>query len=128
LEEEMNVENILRVADAIEQHSIPDLGFNMGVWTDEGLEDLSGHKCGTVACIGGWANAVEAGSKMLEWDSPLLGSQQAKAFLGLGGWESDELFFGCVYGVSPSQAVSVLRHLAKTGEVDWDRALAEPVK
>ena len=57
----MNKENILKVADAIEQHSIPDLGFNMSIWVGIGslYEDKSGHKCGTVGCIAGWATTVK---------------------------------------------------------------------
>ena len=116
----MNEENILKVADAIERHSIPDLGFNMELLrgaADERYPDLSGHNCGTVACIAGWALAV-AGKDG--------GFEAAAEFFGFKDQEEEEsydfpLFFpgSPHYGTTSSQAVAVLRHLAETGEVDW---------
>lgn len=134
----MNRENILAVADAIEKHSIPDLGFNMAAFYDTADEigpDMSGHRCGTTACIAGWAVAVRDGGL------PPLGSvneaiidyvASAVSFLGLGpdkyGDIPRDLMLITDPAITPSQAVSVLRHLAETGEVDWNRALAEPSK
>jgi len=146
----MNRENILAVADAIEKHSIPDLGFNMGwlISASDGRSykaDRSGKGCGTVACIAGHAYALQHGVMRLPAEQHHF-DQQAD-WLGLSKSEARELFFAgsvCeiqraadggwvdakaeLTTITPSQAVSVLRHLAETGEVDWDRALAEPSK
>lgn len=121
----MNVENILKVADAIEQHSIPGLGFNMLDWrgpADRVVCDKSGHNCGTVACIGGWTEAIfpkdEHGRAV-----------PAGETLDLDEDQRGRLFF--MYGtrrslgsVKSDHAVRTLRHLAATGEVNWD--LPEP--
>lgn len=131
----MNRENILAVADAIEKHSIPDLGFNMTMWLDRHPfpgQDTSGHNCGTTACIAGWAAAVSLGAadvEQVEKHLPFSVRQTAKQYLALSIDQANALFEGFSTGEEePSQAVSVLRHLAETGEVDWNRALAEPSK
>ena len=128
----MNRENILAVADAIEKHSIPDLGFNMAGFHAEGWEDLSQHNCGTTACIGGYATILLNGGG----EYRTIPDGKIADWLGVPIETAEALFYatGVDYGpqwfekVTPSQAVSVLRHLAETGEVDWDRALAEPSK
>ena len=114
----MNVENILKVADAIEQHSIPDLGFNMRRWRfrfRNGINDKSGHHCKTCACIGGWTEALFPGVA-------------AHKSLGLLSLKVHALFYPDAapraYDATPSQAAAVLRHLAATGEVDWSIALS----
>lgn len=113
----VNAENILKVADAIEQHSIPDLGFNMGVVhgnANPGLRDLSGHNCGTVACIAGWTHQVfKTGGHTISPAGYVLGlnEQESEALFLPEGWADDE--------IGPQQAVRTLRHLAATGEVDW---------
>ena len=122
----MNVENILKVADAIEQHSIPDLGFNMSHWFDKAtpdVPDLSGHECGTIACIAGWASRVSGDQS----ENPDHTYEVAADFLGLGALTANNLFMptnGFVSlhqwnSITPAHAVAVLRHLAETGEVDW---------
>ena len=127
----MNVENILKVADAIEQHSIPDLGFNLGWWLCDGEEDRSGHGCRTTACIAGWAIAVRDGGGMPE-QRPLNFDwlNEAGDFMGLPN-ESDrsgydpiraDLMLSIEEHRTPSEAAAVLRHLAATGEVDWSIA------
>jgi len=118
----MNVENILRVADAIEQHSIPDFGFLMSDWMDNNVTDYKGDKCGTVACVAGHAYAVATGNLVPSEDL----RTTAQAFLGLDSITSDDLF--CPYTIdiqdwehiTPDQAVRTLRHLAATGEVRWN--------
>ena len=125
----MNRENILKVADAIEKHSIPDLGFNMTMWIDRHPfpgQDISGHNCGTTACIAGWAAAVSIGASEAENLNTVSVSVRrvARDYLGLSDDEALWLFEGFSTGEEkPSQAVSVLRHLAETGKVDWERAL-----
>ena len=70
--------------------------------------------------------------------------EKAAAILGLGGSQSDPLFtgepadaagdvidfgdgdideYGCGSPPSAEQAAEVLRHLAETGEVDWERVV-----
>ena len=132
----MNRENILKVADAIEQHSIPDLGFNMDWLETERIYRLSGHReivrkdntgrdCGTIACIAGWACRLAGVPANF-------GS--ARKFLGIPENLRDPLFYAHgsavqdrLEDIQPQTAVAVLRHLAETGEVDWNRALAAPV-
>lgn len=130
----VNAENILKVADAIERHTISWLGFNMRSWyADEkngtGYPDQSGHKCGTVACVAGWATVVELGEeaakaafdaarpdrKLITMD--LLSSPEE--FLGINDEQAEALFYGADSDEGPDQAVRTLRHLAETGEVDW---------
>jgi len=143
----MNKERILQVADAIEQHTIPWLGFNMGpfIYSAEGtakaiaekspeLEwslDRSGHECGTVACIAGHAAIIMADLKApLETEAQVdefaQGSfiREASEWLGLEAGPAHKLFFGDgaeTYRahIPADQAVRTLRHLAATGQVDW---------
>lgn len=125
----MNRENILAVADAIEQHSIPELGFNMydyvcdaEVLDRRGLSDMSGSGCGTTACIAGWAKAIALGRTPQNYFGV---HEDAQHWLGLSLEQADTLFYGLGRGIislpdiSSAHAVSVLRHLAETGEVDW---------
>lgn len=122
-----NVENVTLLADALEQGKIKDgrrnVGFNLTRWRDHDALDYRGHKCGTVACIGGAANLLFGG----EW-----GSSSAAAALGLDYSEgAQSLFFpnvviGFVYDwsrVPLAAAVEVLRHLADKGRIDWPRAI-----
>lgn len=127
-----NVENILKVAEAIERRSVPGLGFNMGWLTLQsstmpllGIDHLHVENCGTVACIAGWANAL-AGSL----EEPTF--KVAKDFLGLDGAQHSQLFYasnhpdkterddtGPLDTIDPVQAVRTLRRFASTGLVDW---------
>lgn len=130
----MNKELILQVADAIEQHTIPWLGFNMGplvLKVSGGGEryyttDQSGHSCGTVACIAGWTLALQGHitESMSDSDEVGLGVSEAAEFLGLEGRKAFELFFAYTFPgsrgkITAAHAVRVLRHLAETGAVDW---------
>lgn len=127
---DMNVENILKVADAIEQHSIPDLGFNMsGYIARRGVRDQSGHNCQTTACIAGYAAVLSGAVKPDEVDADA--HEPGAAFLGLAGEAADSLFFARNHPqyrsrgsrlwerITAPEAIAVLRHLAATGEVDW---------
>lgn len=127
----MNRENILKVADAIAQHSIPNLGFNMAwIYAEANLynPDQSGTNCGTTACIAGWAYAVEHGGRIpdLPEEVEIKAADAASKFMGLPPRKSDDLFYPFGHkerlAIEPSQAVAVLRHLAETGEVDWSIA------
>lgn len=124
----MNVDNILKVADAIEKHSVSGLGFHMNYLVSANpwaiKEDKLGIKdCGTVMCIAGWANAISGHRDNASFS-------RASAFLGIDSRTSRDLFYAenhpeYVGGdaplddISAEQAVSVLRNLAATGEVDW---------
>ncbi len=125
----MNKENILTVADAIENHDRTDgIGFHMGGFYDEGsiggaARDYAGHKCGTAACIAGWTVHV-LNPVWLSGGLSGLGEEAAN-LLGLSEDKADRLFWarGCSTGlnggITPSEAVCVMRNLVKTGEVSW---------
>ena len=132
----MNVDNIRRVADAIEAASRPEavtkLGFNMNHWyytytkqPRRSRRDMTGHNCSTLACIAGWTVVVidddwkPSTSAINEID------KIATELLGLSIEQANELFYALVRpmtelsDITPALAVAVLRHLAETGEVDW---------
>ena len=122
----MNKDNILAVADAIEKHSIAELGFNMSLYggkTGPSDPDLSGHNCGTVACIAGWADKVLTGR-----DPDVHSSDYAQGLLGLSAEQAIDLFVPSDWAkntITPAHAVAVLRNLAETGEVDWSVSVAK---
>lgn len=79
----MNRENILKVADVIEDHANK---FDMDVW---GAGDLL-HNCGSAGCIGGWTLAL--------FENDASGhSARASEYLGLTTEQGDELFFPSNY-------------------------------
>lgn len=129
----LNAVNVLVVADAME-HGVPPatlgIGFNMNWWysptTDPTEEDLSGRNCGTVACIGGWTEVVFG----ISHSDPM---SVAKDTLGLSEGDANHLFFPrqdigeChPYDATMDQAIFLLRHLAETGEIDWELAMSQP--
>jgi hypothetical protein len=94
-------QNILNMAEFFENLSVTK--FNMKEW-----EDSRGRKC-----ICGWIN-------YLNGDQP---DSRAKAqeFLGISYAKTLQLFSGNASPrTTPRMAARVLRHLAITGEVDWD--------
>lgn len=132
----MNKKRILKLADVIEteagQHG---LGFNMDTYLNSVDKDISGHNCGTVACIAGWTTFLFDPRGRLR--SPARASKDAIAannsstrtgdfhntagdILGLTEIEANELFLPSAFDdPTPAQAAKVLRHLAETGEVEW---------
>lgn len=133
----VNRENILKVADAIENHSIKWLGFNMASWFDADArhpwspKDNTNHNCGTVACIGGWAGVLAMGKKTEKSAAKALANlneTRIHEFLGLETEVARSLFLpshkvvGKWSDITPAQAVRVLRHLAETGKVNWRKA------
>ena len=124
----MNRENLLHVADAIENHKIQDLGFNMSTWNDVTADwaiDHSGHSCGTVACIGGTAAVLmSARNPRNQWNS----EAKAANWLGLSSRERHLLFFGKPTGVEflcdvqAKHAVATCRYAAEHNVIDWDKA------
>jgi hypothetical protein len=127
----MNRENILKVADAIENATLAKeqgLGFNMLDFFAEDRydptgHDHTGHECGTTACIAGWTVAMEVGKKIQNMTTTEIRTT-AQRILGLSDSEVSDLFYA--YGslrfighIKPKEAATVLRHFAKTGYVDW---------
>lgn len=75
-------------------------------------------KCDTVACMGGHCNIL--------WGNGSLQDEQgAAASLGLDYADANRLFYpntvrlGKWDDITPKKAARVLRHLVKTGEIDW---------
>lgn len=123
----LNIENINKVQAAIlaagEEH------FEMSTWGSFiPHEDLIEHKCGTAACIGGWAIALDGGIKGHEG---LVG--RASKIFGITREQGWALFVPKQkvgdptdpYRATPQQAVRVLDILIETGEIDWDRGMLE---
>ena len=117
----MNVENILKVADAIEKHAIPGLGFNMAELKTSMLNthpDMSEQPhCGSVACVAGWTNIL--------FGTPEGDRESAQLHLGLDDEQEYELFLPTGYWnniYTAQEAVDALRHLASTGNVEWSAA------
>lgn len=126
----MNKENILKVADAIERHSVRGLGFNMGAWLDDtGCRvDFSGFNCDTTACVAGWAVAVQTGINfahdlrfnIIPEDDFY---ERAREFFDIDDILAHALFYRLSRNIdvaTDKQAVATLRRLAETGKVYWD--------
>lgn len=142
----MNVEMINKVADVIEAQATAEegflgkVGFNMAHFY--GSTHAIGYmpfpdrldSCGTTACIAGWTRCIALGVAPDRepglWAGGIpagFGNDTETAAmndLGLNYDQAQGLFYG--YGsqveltdIMPLHAVAVLRHLAKTGKVDW---------
>lgn len=117
----MNTENILRLADEIEQRGLNNLGFNMKHFYSAGDSE-----CGTTACIAGWAVLLEGRTHPMNL-STFGCINTAARWLGLDPELAKNLFCPgytrdedhCGWNATPKQAAQVLRHLAETGEVNW---------
>ena len=135
----MNIGNILKVADAIEGATVPDLGFYMGAWIGkDGDADRSGRGCGTTACVAGWAFVVENGFEPREYEDNVcaiaaqyfgLDSDTADClfvptadWLDKDNWDPETFRFP-ITDATPEEAARVLRNLAITGKVDWEAAM-----
>lgn len=118
-------DRLLAVANAIEQEELAKsdlkIGFNMAdFYSDIGYRDRTKHSCGTIACIAGWVSLMDDPSVRggREMDS------RAKDILGISSEDAAELFgyyvsSGELGNFSSERAVSVIRHYAETGDVDW---------
>jgi deoxyribodipyrimidine photolyase-like uncharacterized protein len=129
----MHVEKILKLADFLE--TVPDERFNMNYFfrgTDHDYRYIieNGGSCGTAACVAGWAS-IRFKEEALSLLTPTLGLETAvKQILDLTWGEVDRLFYGgearrYLWTLTRKQAISVLRHFARTGTVDWKRFDAE---
>ena len=116
----MNKERVLALADAIEQHTLP-IGFNMRDFFAEHIPDMSGHGCGTTACIAGWA-AMLSGRKD-DCTSGYAAESVATEWLEISERTAAHLFYGEGQAhrerASARDAVRTLRRFAETGRVDW---------
>ncbi len=130
----MNKENIEILAKVIEEQKPGDYvdysGFNMAALL---------HSCGSPMCIAGFAAWLKQGKPDTVNRNPYSlweVEDAAAAFLGFGPFSDDAVFAhplyplfyppgnveegaNSYYGATPAQAARVLRHLGKTGKVDW---------
>jgi hypothetical protein len=130
----MNVENILKTAEAIEKDLIKGLKFNMTDFYHE-------MSCGTRACIGGYAVAVKMDVEEAPSEEDIQAylidnnaqgfKEDAQEFFGLDEETATSLMtprfdvltqrhlYDLAWNADRARAARVLRHLAKTGVVDW---------
>lgn len=124
---------VLKLAQVIEEAARPGarppIGFNMVEYSSESARDHAGHNCQTVCCIAGWAFLLKNGRLATEGEDVF---REASAFVGLpptaaGDEVAYQLFIPLdllpgemkMSEIGLPQAVSMLRHFAKTGEVEW---------
>lgn len=105
----MNVPEILALADDIERGR-SNTRLEMSVL--HGKDD-----CGTAACVKGWWY-------LMKGENPKISDLSAEHEMGLGELQAQRLFTPPGWYSKPGsftapQAVSVLRHLAQTGDVAW---------
>lgn len=135
----MNVERILELARRLENLDPPrpDMGFDMRDYfmsrngvvfyaLSYGGLAWKPEECGTAGCIAGWTVAIWEPE---EWREESFISGIAADILELSEEESRRLFtpssgqYPDCYSAKPAQVARVLRHLAATGEVDWDQMI-----
>ena len=130
----MNVERLKQVRDVIASN--PDQ-YDQGIFT---------HKCGTPACIAGWAAHLSLqDGEQLTWACVATGVQsdrvdtihnRAGKWLGLSPHDAVEMFDGAPlfvrkgdgYGYDEptiQEALAMLDHAIETGEVVWRRVEGE---
>lgn len=132
----MNRKLLKKIATKLEHQSpikIGDMevGFNMSRFASDSEADKLNHKCKTTGCIAGWAIALtdpEFFIGSIRYESPAP-DQEAQDILKLTTLQAAELFYGSPTGtdlhkVKPIQAARTIRHLLKTGKVEWDEANA----
>jgi len=107
----MDRENVQIVRDHIA--GLPPEQFDMDDWGEAHT------KCGTAACIGGWAAVL-----LLNADGYRVPDSEVAAALGLDIIEGRALFYprGPMMQATIPQGLAVLDHLLATGEVDWSVA------
>lgn len=126
----MNVERVRELATAIRTASLVerDVGFNMSVF-NETIEradcaDMTGHNCGTVACVAGWAALMWAEEELTEDDDYInfLSNTLDVSFEMAENIATPDVSDGTLdYSViTTDQAADMLERLADTGEVKWN--------
>jgi hypothetical protein len=134
----MNKERLQQVRDAIASVEDGDLlGFNMSQFMSEAndyeLEDKTGHSCGTVACIAGWAATLaykgpvnnDGYTKVIASQWLDLNEEESYRlfYAGIGKWKED--FDDCEDGlmldeITKDDALVILDHAILTGEIKWE--------
>ena len=112
----MNAEFCLKVADAVERSET----YDQSIFVDWGVAQ-NGQVCNTPACVAGHA------AYLLDGDAVYAESydhyKRARALMGLDEEQAKDLFqpWPFVLGEHPDgkQAAEVIRHMVRTGEVDW---------
>lgn len=130
----MNRPLIQKIIDVLEGRLVTNekLGFNMDSFVD-GYEAMEGGNgpCGTSACIAGWAVALGSEKVKVVRDLVVLNSaepieEEAVDLLSMPFHDAHRLFYpdtGVLWGdITRKQAANVLKHLLKTGAVDWSVA------
>lgn len=112
----MTIEEALAlVADKLERgelrHKRLVNGGERGEWFNMGHWDTETENCGTVCCIGGWAERLSG--------IDLLG--------GIRSDELEELFFPWIdvpllIDITPEQAARAIRNYLRTGRANWKEA------
>jgi hypothetical protein len=74
-----------------------------------------GKTCGTAMCVAGWTTHLFRKTKAVK---KLSLDNAAASLLGLGGYERVEMFYSHL-NATKREAVKMLRHYEKTGEVRW---------
>lgn len=121
----MNTANITTLANVIE--NLPPERFNMRSWASSQNGPTPTrhevvHSCGTVACIGGWAESLAKPDEVMASVAEP-GFRLAYNWLGITREQAEELFMPDhkPWGhITQAEAVATLRRLAETGEVKWD--------
>lgn len=140
--EEVNVANINRLIEALRTGELADrgIGFNMKEWFSEGRIDHTGKGCGTVACMGGTAQILQALDNggdleftklpVEEWyfgHLPL--RMSASRWLGLNEHEGEHLFSPRVDKlwdtITVPEAIRALEILRDEKLIHWERAIQE---
>lgn len=105
------------------------VGFSMNTYCSDPEDlvvDMTGHSCGTVACVAGHAYLLAmqfnlARAKAADSDEI---EDVAAAFLGIEGDAAAHLFYDLpveidLQKVTPEMAIETLTRLAETGRVEW---------
>lgn len=137
----VNRENVMRLAQAfatqeLATRDVGRIGYNQEHWESQ-LSDWSGNECGTTACVAGWAIHVLAPERLGDAKYGVGYGVVAQELLGLDVRQKQQLF--CA-GANPNgfrkgdrkhstcTVAAVLKNLAETGVVDWEKASKEARK
>lgn len=134
---QVNEENVLRLARLMQELDVfeAQTGDILYDQTQIGvLLDGEKHECDAPGCMAGWAAVLASRRSCKTWSEWYAHSLHAhgagREWLGLDMRLAKQLFKPrpAPKGrrVTPWEAASVLRNLAKTGEVDWNKARGLP--
>jgi hypothetical protein len=123
----MNIDRILNIADLIEAQPHTSYEAQSGF----SMEALTHESCYTPCCIAGWVTwEIEGRPKKISlWDVSI---SRVGEYLDIEFVSTYLLCYPHDYikqlhwnKITPAQAASVLRNLARTGEVDWSSVAKE---